>query len=104
VLEEVVEWDSLGYYLDVPALIRNEIKKKFSDDTQCKQTMLAKWRNHHPAPSWMLVANALYSISIDGKNGKYHKVLQLVKEKYLKGKKWISSLLCICPMMIKRLS
>jgi len=48
--------------------------------------MLAEWRNHHPAPSWMLVANALYRICIQFDYGKYHNVLQLVKQKYLKGK------------------
>ena len=46
--------------------------------------MLEEWRTHHPAPSWMLVATALYCVYIDG-YGKYHKVLQLVKQKYLQG-------------------
>jgi len=84
VLEEVVEWDRLGYCLEIPSLIRSEIKKKYSNDTRCKRAMLEEWRSHHPAPSWMLVANALYGRFMSGNSGKYHKLLHLVKEKYLK--------------------
>ena len=80
-----MEWNHLGLYLYVPDSIQNEIEKKYSDNTQRKQAMLEEWRNHHPAPSWMLVANALYSGYINREWGKYHNVLQLVKEKYLKG-------------------
>ena len=85
----MAEWDTLGYYLDVPASILRETKKKYSDDTQRKQAMLEEWRNHHPAPSWMLVANALYRLLIRGEYGKYHKVLLSVKQKYIEGKKTI---------------
>ena len=70
----------------MPPSILNEIKVKYSDDTQRKQAMLEEWRNHHPAPSWMLVANALYRMFISRDYGKYHNVLQLVKGKYLQGK------------------
>ena len=71
-----MEWDTLGHYLRVPDSIRSEIMKKYSDDTQRKQAMLEEWRNHHPAPSWMLVADALYRGSFgSGDWGKYHKLL-----------------------------
>ena len=81
---EEVEWSRLADYLDVPESIKGEIKEKFFSITQRKQAMLEEWRTHHPAPSWMLVATALYCVHIDG-YGKYHKVLQLVKQKYLQG-------------------
>ena len=96
VLEEVVEWDSLGYCLEIPSPIRSEIKKKHSNDTQRKRAMLEEWRNNHPAPSWMLVANALYGRFIGGNSGKYHKLLHLVKEKYLKGNVFLTQALEIC--------
>jgi len=82
VLKEV-EWDSMG--LDVPFWRGKEIEEKTSNDLQCKQALLEEWRNHHPAPSWMLVAKALY-------DHQHHKALQLVKEKYLKCKEILSSL------------
>jgi len=87
VLEEVEEWESLSYYLDVPGSIQREIKEEYSNVKECKQAVLEEWRNHHPAPSWMLVANALYRVLIRGEYGKYHKVLLSVKEKYFEGKK-----------------
>ena len=52
--------------------------------------MLEEWRSHHPAPSWMLVADDLYCGRSGDKYGKYHEVLQQVKVKYLKGKKIIT--------------
>ena len=89
-----MEWDDLGRYLGVPESVQRGIKKKFSTVAQCKQAMLEEWCNHHPAPSWMLVANALYSGYICGEWGKYHNVLQLVKEKHLKGKNVMSAGTC----------
>jgi len=59
VLEEVGECDDLSRYLGVPESIQKAIKKKYSTVAQCKQAMLEEWQNHHPAPSWMLVVNAL---------------------------------------------
>jgi len=72
--------------LDVPYWVRAEIEEKYSNVTQRKQAMIEEWRNTNPAPSWMVIANALYRVYIDGDYGKYHKVFQHVKEKYLKGK------------------
>ena len=103
VLEEVVEWDDLGRYLRVPVSIRNEIKKKYSDDAQCKQAMLEEWRNHHPAPSWMLVAYALYSGLIGGVWGKYRNVLQVVKEKFLKGNIFLHMSHCLVEVYMSHL-
>ena len=90
-----MEWEDLGHYLDVPYSILGEIKKKYSDGTQHKQAMLEEWRNHHPAPSWMLVANTLYSGDFGGKWGKYHELLQVVREKYLKGEIFLHMSHCV---------
>jgi len=81
---EEVEWSRLADYLDVPESIKGEIMEKFPSITQRKKAMLEEWWTHHPAPSWMLVATALYCVYTDG-YGKYHKVLQLVKQEYLQG-------------------
>jgi len=82
-LEEVEEWDDLAYSLGISDQLQREIEKKYSNDTQYKQAMLEEWWNHHPAPSWRLVADALYTNAIGGEWGRYHKVLQMVEEKYL---------------------
>ena len=90
-----MEWGSLGLCLDVPSSIRSEIEEKYSTVAQRKQAMLEEWRNHHPAPSWMLVANVLYTGRFGGKLGKYHKLLQVMKGKYLKGE----IILHTCPIV-----
>ena len=90
-----MEWYDLGRHLGVPSLIRMEAEDKYSDDTQRKKAMLEEWRNHHPAPSWMLVANVLYSSRIGRDCWKYHKLLQVVKEKYLKGEIFLHMSHCV---------
>ena len=91
-----MEWDRLGYCLGVPvSMTEIEIKKKYSDDTQRKQAMLEEWCNHHPAPSWMLVADVLYRMLISVHYGKYHNVLQLVKGKYLIGEIFLHMSHCV---------
>ena len=90
-----MEWYDLGLYLDVPSSIRSEIKDKYSDDAQRKQGMLDEWRNRHPAPSWMLVANVLYSSPIGAEIGKYLNLLQVVKGKYLKGEILLHMFHCV---------
>ena len=90
-----MELDDLGDYLHVPYSIRREIKWKYSHYKQRKQAMLEEWCNHHPAPSWMLVANALYTKEIGLEFGKYHKLLQVVKGKYLKGKIFLHMSHCV---------
>ena len=93
----MVDWEDLVRSLDVPFQIRTEIEEKYSNVTQRKQAMLEEWRNTTPAPSWMAIANALYRVYIDGDYGKYHKVFQLVKEKYLKSKENSIFLHAYCP-------
>ena len=51
-LQNVAEWRWLGVWLDVP--------KSRRDVMSGKESMLEEWLQNHPAPSWKLVAWALY--------------------------------------------
>ena len=88
VLKEV-EWGTLTGKFGVPWSTLEEIQSNYSTVKQRRQAMLEEWLDHHPAPSWMLVVNALYRAPFMGDGycgyGKYNKVIQLVKQKYLKG-------------------
>jgi len=84
-LEDVKGWDHLALELDVPQSKREEIRKTYSDDTERKREVLKEWRNYHPAPNWMLVANALYRM----RAASTHEVLHQLRQKYFKGKKMI---------------
>ena len=52
VLERVTNWKRLGRWLDVP-LSRRDVMTG-------KESMLREWLDNHPAPSWELLAWALY--------------------------------------------
>ena len=52
VLERVTNWKGLGLWLGVPPSRR--------DVMTGKESMLREWLDNHPAPSWELLAWALY--------------------------------------------
>ena len=74
----------LAEYLDVPESKQREITNHHSDESQRKHAIIEEFINNHPAPSWRLVAEFLYK-------NKYNRGLQIVKRKYLKGKKMMFS-------------
>ena len=70
----------LADYFDVPEPKQEEITNHHSDESQRKHAIIEEFINNHPAPSWRLVAEGLYK-------NKENRALQIVKQKYLKGKK-----------------
>ena len=68
----------LRYYLQVPKSLKKEIYKLTSDPMEQKKIYLKRWLSDHPAPSWVLVAEALYKVE-------EHDVLELVKNRYITG-------------------
>ena len=74
----------LAEYLDIPEPKQEEITNHHSDESQRKHAIIEEFINNHPAPSWRLVAEGLYK-------NKDNRALQIVKQKYLKGKKMTSS-------------
>ena len=70
----------LADYLDIPESKQREITNHHSDESQRKHAIIEEFINNHPAPSWRLVAEGLYK-------NKDNRALQIVKQKYLKGKK-----------------
>ena len=74
----------LAAYLNIPVSKQQEITNHHSNESQRKHAIIEEFINNHPAPSWRLVAEFLYK-------NKYNRALQIVKQKYLKGKKMTSS-------------
>ena len=70
----------LADYLYIPKSKQEEITNHHSDESQRKHAIIEEFINNHPAPSWRLVAEFLYK-------KKDNRALQIVKQKYLKGKK-----------------
>ena len=70
----------LATYLDIPVSKQQEITNQYSDESQRKHAIIEEFINNHPAPSWKLVAESLYK-------NEDNRALQIVKQKYLKGKR-----------------
>ena len=84
VLEGVKQLNKLTTYFDIPKSKQLEIEKRCSNFHQHKQAIIEEFIHNHPAPTWRLVAEFLYTVDLG--NGKYHAALQSLKQKYLKGK------------------
>ena len=58
-----------------------------------KEVIMEEFIRNHPAPSWRLIADRLYTMYDSGypyhEYGMYHTAVQNVKRKYLKGKEVI---------------
>ena len=95
-LEEVKELDEIGDGLEIPTSKQQDINSQYSRDSQRKQAIMEEFINNHPAPSWRLVADFLYKMDTGDRRrgrefGKYLGALQTIKQKYLKGRKMMSS-------------
>ena len=77
---EKVEFKHLDDILNVPRSRRGGTK----------EAIIEEFIQNHPAPSWRLIADRLYTYKSDRRKfGVYHTAVQNVKRKYLKGKEVI---------------
>ena len=72
----------LATFLDVPYSKSSEIEDHPSSEPEKEQFLLNYWITTHPAPSWMVVAEALYQLM---RAEDVHQVLEVVRRKYLIG-------------------
>ena len=85
----------LAEYFNIPEPKQREMTKYPSNESQRKHVIIQEFINNHPAPSWRLVAEFLYK-------NRYNRALQIVKQKYLKGKKMMSSYTVICAVYLQQ--
>ena len=57
-------WERFSRYVNIPQSEVKRIKSKYSSAKECKQAAIDYFISSHPAPSWRLVANALYQMVI----------------------------------------
>ena len=77
VLDGVENMDGAGVWLQIPGFKQDELQQQY-DRQQIKRAFSAYFMSHHPAPSWLIIANALW------KAGE-HGTLEVVQKLYLKG-------------------
>ena len=56
-------WDDFSYYVNIPVSEQERIELHYSSDKERKQAAIDYLISSHPAPSWRLVAHALYQIA-----------------------------------------
>ena len=62
-------WRKFGAFVNIPDSELVKIKGQCTNDRECKQALIHTFLSSHPAPSWTLVAWALYMTEWWGKNG-----------------------------------
>lgn len=77
-LLENVDWDIIGWRIDIPEATLDTIRTSGNDNPQYRQKCWEVYLTECPAQSWKQVADALYRED-------YLKELELVQKKYLKG-------------------
>ena len=79
--EGMKNWYRFGWWLDVPLSRRNDIKKNYSTVDEQREALLQEWLEHHPAPSWKLLAWAL----LRRREPPEHQMLKKLYENYIPG-------------------
>ena len=83
--EEVYDWEHLAFYLNIPSSKIEHIRAQFQSNKHRKEECLKEFVTNHPAPSWWVVAEALYIEGWSRDDLAYHTVLETVVNMYPTG-------------------
>ena len=78
-------WTVFGAYVNTPESERNKIKKQCTSARECKHVLIHSFLSSHPAPSWTLVAWALYMTESGNGNGSCLRALDLLQQLFPTG-------------------
>ena len=91
-LLENLDWNDVGWGMDIPDATRDMIHSSGGDDSQCRRRCWEVYLNEHPAPSWKRIASVLYVPRLGGKD--YLEELEMVQRKYLRGESAVVIVMC----------
>ena len=74
----IKDMDSVAIWLHIPDSKQWEMEQQYRSVPQRKQAYSEYWLTHHPSPSWLVVADALYM-------WEEHEALEVLQKMYLKG-------------------
>ena len=77
-------WVEFSRYVNVPPSEVERIRSKYSSDKERKQAAIDYLISSHPAPSWRLVAGALYEMGYDY-DGSNHRALTHLQQLFPTG-------------------
>ena len=78
IMKDVEQWKRVAWWIGVPFKKWVELQKQNSATDQAKQACWDYWLHYHPAPTWRMLADALYV-------EKEHGALDMLLKNYLKG-------------------
>ena len=86
VLDSLVDglWSLFGHYVNIPDSERGRIRSQYSSTRECKQATISSLISGHPAPSWRLVAHALYQMG-PGYGDSCHRALDRLQQLFPTG-------------------
>ena len=91
-LAEDEDWDYLAGCMNIPPSKREHIKTQFQNNKHRKEESLKEFLKSHPAPSWWVVAEALYVMGWMKDNPAYHTALDRVVSMYPTGEYVVMSI------------
>ena len=91
ILKDVQDPEHVALWLAVTSVQLNFIKVTYKNEFQCNRGFWEYFLNHHPAPSWKVVAVALWR-TVE------YETLEMVQKLYLTSK-FTSNMVCILIVM-----
>ena len=92
-------WEWFSDYVNIPLSEWGRIRSQYSSDRECKQAAISSLISGHPAPSWRLVAHALYQMGTwpyrGGDVDSCHRALDRLQQLFPTGT-CHSCLMCAC--------
>ena len=81
------QWETFGRRVNTPESELKRIKGQDTSDRERKQALIHSFISSHPAPSWSLVASALYqAVTLSSADGSSHKALDRLQQLFPTGK------------------
>ena len=78
-------WEVFSHYLNIPQSERKRMGLKYSNNKECKQALSDYLISSHPAPSWRLVAHALYRVGWEVGRESSHRALTHLQQLFPTG-------------------
>ena len=83
------QWKWFGRCVNTPDSELERIKGQYTSDRERKQALIHSFISSHPAPSWSLVASALY-LTGPGSDDSSHKALDRLQQLFPTGKIFVN--------------
>jgi hypothetical protein len=78
-------WEKFSEYVNIPESEKDRIKSSCSSDRDCKQELIHSFVSSHPAPSWLMVARALYETGVWTDNDSCLRALEQLQQLFPTG-------------------